>query len=67
MVELGLTAGAERWQKPLSHADMTFDEHVVMTRRDLCLPPERDGDVAEVLRKHPPPASREVVTLWWDN
>jgi hypothetical protein len=36
-----------------------------MTRVALCLPPEREADVARALSKNPPPTSREIVTLWW--
>jgi SAM-dependent methyltransferase len=66
MAELGLPVQAQKWMKPLSHAELSFEEHVEMTRRDLCLSPERDPDVARALRDHPPPAERQVATLWWD-
>jgi hypothetical protein len=35
---------------------------VAFTRRRLCLPPERDPEVAALL---PPPVPRPHVALWW--
>lgn len=38
---------------------------VRVTRRRLCLAPERDPEVAEALAAEPP-RRRRLVTLWWD-
>ncbi|MGH2539120.1 MAG: hypothetical protein ACRDGK_01205, partial [Actinomycetota bacterium] len=51
------------------------DDAVAMVRRRLCLPPERDVEVAEALgsrlsERHglwrAGPGDQPVVTLWWD-
>jgi SAM-dependent methyltransferase len=61
--DLGLDLGVEpfdappRWQHDGHH-----DELVAFTRRRLCLPAERDPEVAAML---PPLQPRPHVTLWW--
>jgi SAM-dependent methyltransferase len=75
LAELGIAAGHERWTR-LGGADYeSFAELTDVTRRRLCLPPERAADVAAALREsgvnpgHPidlGTSGREVVTIWWD-
>ena len=61
--DLGLDIGVEtfdappRWNHEHDRADL-----VAFTRRRLCLPPERDGEVDALL---PPATPRPHVTLWW--
>ena len=67
--EAGLPARQVCWQEPPEAsrlAGMPFDRQVEITRIRLCLPAERDGEVAAALRAQGPPAPREVVTVWWD-
>jgi SAM-dependent methyltransferase len=66
MRELGLDVAVERWRKPLLMTDLPREELVALVRVELCVPPERDPDVARALEEHPPPQDREVVTLRWD-
>lgn len=71
---LGLDVQAERWTRTPSAEYATFAALLDVTRRRLCLPPERAGDLAAALRRdgvhdHIPPdlgsSGRELVTLWW--
>jgi SAM-dependent methyltransferase len=74
---LGLEPGYERWTRPGARDYASFEELTEITRRRLCLPPERTAEVAEALAPagsgrgwEPGPADlassgREVVTVWW--
>jgi SAM-dependent methyltransferase len=75
LAELGIVAGHERWTRPGGADYESFAELTDVTRRRLCLPPERAADVAAALREsganpdHPVDlgtSGREVVTIWWD-
>ncbi|MFY9587996.1 MAG: class I SAM-dependent methyltransferase [Actinomycetota bacterium] len=66
MRDLGLEVGVERWRKAMVQADLPREDLIKIVRVELCLPPERDPEIAKVLEEHPPPQDREVVTLWWD-
>lgn len=65
MVEAGIDAQVEREERGpwRSARDPMWVEHV--TRR-LCLPPEREAEVAEALAELPEAGPRVAVTLWWD-
>jgi len=72
---LGITAEHERWRRPGGADYESFAELTDVTRRRLCLPPDRADDVAAALREsgvdpdHPVDlgtSGREVVTIWWD-
>lgn len=71
---LGLRPWVERWTYPPGPAFDSFDDLVDVTRRRLCLPPERAGELAEALREldidpatpRDPGPAREAVTIWWD-
>lgn len=61
--DLGLEVEIEEFDGPLRwHGDHHDAERVAFTRRRLCLPPERDAEVAALL---PPPVPLPHVTLWW--
>lgn len=71
---LGLTVRVDRWTTPPEAEYATFPTLVDVTRRRLCLPPERAGDVADALRRNgidetqPPDigsSGRDRVTLSW--
>jgi SAM-dependent methyltransferase len=60
--DLGLDVGIESWEAPPRWHDHQRDEVVAFFRRRLCLPPERDPEVAAML---PPFRPSAHVTLWW--
>ncbi len=71
----GLDPVVHRWARRPRPDYPTFAELIAATRRRLCLPPERDGELAAALRElgvdpaHPrdlAPADDSLVTLWWD-
>ncbi|GHF02611.1 hypothetical protein GCM10017786_39990 [Amycolatopsis deserti] len=65
--ELGVEPEIVRWHQPAKREYQRFDELVDVTRRRLCLPPDRADEVAEALRGAPDfgSAGRDVVTLSW--
>src|SRR5215472_9712288 len=73
--EMGLKAGHTEWSRPAEADYASFPELVDVTRRRLCLPQERAGEVeAAVLDmgidrvRHGDLGSsgRDVVTIWWE-
>lgn len=71
---LGLPVHTERWTRPAAAEYQSFTSLVEVTRRRLCLPPQRADEVAAALRRHgitehqPPDlgsSGRELVTIWW--
>jgi SAM-dependent methyltransferase len=73
--ELGIAPHITRWQAPARSwsGPTAWDDLVAWTRRRLCLPSERDADVAEAIRPTVTDADgelrlqpRAVVTIWWD-
>jgi SAM-dependent methyltransferase len=65
IARLGFPARHERWERPARFGFDDPDELVDMTRRQLCLPPERSAEVAEALAGFEPPP-RQLVTIWWE-
>ena len=74
LAAMGTTAGYERWQRDSGPDYASFAELVEVTRRRLCLPPERTPEVARALEEldldPERPADlgtnrRDVVTIWW--
>jgi len=72
---LGLPVRVARWTRPHTAEYASFAQMVDVTRRRLCLPPERADEVAAALRADgvspdsPPDlgsSGRDVVTVWWD-
>ena len=73
--ELGLKAGHTEWSRPAEADYASFAELVDVTRRRLCLPPERASEVEAalldmgIIRERPGDlgsSGREVVTIWWE-
>jgi SAM-dependent methyltransferase len=71
---LGIEAGYELWRRPGGADYANFAELIDVTRRRLCLPPERAADVGRALEDaginpdHPVDlgsSGREVATIWW--
>src|SRR5215469_3293117 len=74
LAAMGITADSRRWQRPGGRDYGSFTEMIDVTRRRLCLPPERADDVAEALAdlgvnpERPADlgsSGRDVVTIWW--
>ena len=60
--DLGLDVSVEVFDSPPRWGHDHRDEQVAFARRRLCLPAERDSEVAAFL---PAPEPRRLVTLWW--
>jgi SAM-dependent methyltransferase len=60
--DLGLDVSVESFAGPLRWHKDHREEVVAFTRRRLCLPAERDPEVAALL---PPPEPLPHVALWW--
>jgi SAM-dependent methyltransferase len=74
LAAMGLRPGYRQWHRPGGADYASFEELTEVTRRRLCLPPERAGQVAEALveagadPRHPVDvgsSGRDVVTIWW--
>jgi SAM-dependent methyltransferase len=65
---LGFDAHTKVWQDVTwgRRVDLGEAERVRFTRTRLCLPVERDPEVAEALRELGDPPPREMATIWWD-
>jgi SAM-dependent methyltransferase len=71
---MGLRARHTEWNRPAQADYATGSELVEITRRRLCLPPERASDVETALREAghlgaPPDlgtSGRSMVTIWWE-
>ncbi|HEY6796461.1 MAG TPA: class I SAM-dependent methyltransferase [Kineosporiaceae bacterium] len=67
--EAGLPARQVTWSEPPGAsrlAGVSFEREVEITRIRLCLPSERDPEVAAALRAQGPTGPRQMVTVWWD-
>jgi Methyltransferase domain len=74
LAAMGIQAGSKRWLRPGGPDYESFAELTDVTRRRLCLPPERADEVAAALTEsgidpeHPVDlgsSGREVATIWW--
>jgi SAM-dependent methyltransferase len=75
LAEAGLDAGHTEWSRPAEVDYASFAELADVTRRRLCLPAERAGEVEAALaelgaRREQPgdlgSSGRDVVTIWWE-
>jgi SAM-dependent methyltransferase len=73
--EIGASPHITRWQAPARgwSGPTAWDDLVAWTRRRLCLPAERDAEIAEAIRPTVTEANgefrlqpRAVATIWWD-
>ncbi len=71
---LGLNPGHRVWQRTAGPEYPSLDELTEVTRRRLCLPPDRAGEVRQALidagvdPEHPGDlgsSGRDVLTIWW--
>jgi SAM-dependent methyltransferase len=74
LAAMGIQAVSQRWSRPASRDYASFAELTDVTRRRLCLPPERAAEVAAALTDlgldpdHPVDmgsSGRDLVTIWW--
>lgn len=65
---LGHDAHMEVWRDPdFGHrSPMSEADRLRFTRIRLCLPADREVEVAQALRELPPEPPRELATIWWD-
>ncbi len=70
LIEAGLPVRARAWtDEAAEHSRRTRlspRRQVELARIRLCLPAERDGEIAEAMAALGPPEPRRMVTLWWD-
>ena len=75
LAAMGLQASSRRWRRPGGSDYASMAELTDVTRRRLCLPPQRAGEVAEALiEAGVDPArpqdlgssGRDVATIWWN-
>jgi hypothetical protein len=64
--EMGLRASLERFEGT-PRRESSLHEAANFARIRLCLPASREGEVRAFLERHPAPAARSLVTLWWDH
>jgi len=64
----GIEANMDIWvdEEFSARALLTAEEQARYMRIRLCLPPERESDVAAFLAAAPAPAPRHTATIWWD-
>lgn len=63
--EMGLTVQAQEWRR-WGPEERERAEVVAFARRRLCVGPEHDREIDELLGPDSESPSRQVVTLWWD-
>jgi SAM-dependent methyltransferase len=75
LTAMGVSYGSRRWRRPGGPDYPSLAELVDVTRRRLCVPPERSDEVAAaLLEAGVDPArpadlgssGRDVLTIWWD-
>jgi len=66
--EAGLDVRVAEWDDPAPPREAALDpaEQVRYTRIRLCLPEDRDPDVAAALAELDPAGRRRLATIWWD-
>jgi hypothetical protein len=65
LAELGYNVRQERWRRHYQMIGETGEHALARIARRLCLSPDRQDELRELLAATPPPADRDVVTLWW--
>jgi hypothetical protein len=63
--ELGLVADSATWSRADPWADAEPDVVLAFTRRRLCLPADRDPEVAEAMTRFADDRPRTATTWWW--
>jgi SAM-dependent methyltransferase len=65
LAELGLAADSVTWPRADPWADAAPDVVLAFTRRRLCLPADRDADVAAAMARFTDDRPRTATTFWW--
>ena len=65
LAELGVHAGSRTWPREDPWRDAPDDVVLAFTRRRLCLPAERDEEIAAAARRHRDDRPRTGATFWW--
>jgi SAM-dependent methyltransferase len=65
LAQLGYDVRQEHWRRDYQMIGETGDQAVARIARRLCLPVHRHDELRDLLANTPPPAERDVVTLWW--
>jgi hypothetical protein len=66
--EAGIDASMRTWVDDTSsaRARLTPEQQAHFMRIRLCLPEDREPDVAAFLERAGEPPARETATIWWD-
>ena len=62
---LGISANCEMWEGHLGRG-LNLEQEAEFMRIRLCLPKEREPEVAEFLQNQPRIQNRPLATIWWD-
>lgn len=65
LTELGLDADSRTWPRTDPWRDAPADAVLAFTRRRLCLPAARDGEVAAAMERFADERPRTRTTYWW--
>jgi SAM-dependent methyltransferase len=66
--EAGLPARLDVWDDATAHREacLPLVAQVEIVRIRLCLPADRDAEIADALQALPPRSPRPTATIWWD-
>jgi len=64
--EMGLEVAWEPFERPAADDDDDLADVVAFLRRQLCVGPDRDGDIEALVRHHGREPLRQAVAVWWD-
>jgi hypothetical protein len=66
--EAGLDARSESWHEEGTRrlSGVPWEKQVEFMRIRLCLTPDRDDEVGQVMAAQGPTPSRRLATIWWD-
>jgi hypothetical protein len=65
--ELGYTAQIVRFERPTMWDSAPVSERVAFARRQLCVGPEHDDEIARYFRGIGGSERRCLATIWWDS
>lgn len=65
--DTGSVVQRERFTEPTLWQHAGLEEAVVHVRVRLCVPESRDGEIRDLLTRHPLPVERETWVLWWSS
>ncbi|MHB1783942.1 MAG: class I SAM-dependent methyltransferase [Acidimicrobiales bacterium] len=66
LVALGLAPQLRRWTRVVQMIGETGPGGLSKIARRLCIGPDRYDELRRIVAEMPPPARRDVVTVWWD-